>query len=651
MNETMARRSGLSRQGQWYVAVVIAAGSLAIAAAVFELATGRIDPRWLILAALTLVSASLAIKVPGVPARISASDSFVFTAVLVFGVAAGALTVALDGLIGSQQNRRRPRVAIHKTLFNVTAPPLALWLAATASFGMAGIRPVIEQPTPIQTLLGPMFVFATIYFALNSGLTAIAIGFETRVSPVKVWGDNFLWVALNFFGGASVSVLLVLLLFDTAVSRYTALGIIIPPVVIAYVILRTMVGRAEDSLDHLTEMRKAAEERTRLEEQLRDAHKMESVGRLAAGVAHDFNNLLAPILGYVDMLLDEIPEGGPHRLELQQIRHAAEGARDLTRQLLAFGRKQLLSIARLDLCAVVGGFQGLLQRTLRENIRLDVRLPDSLGAVRADGGQIEQVLMNLAVNAQDAMPAGGVLTLELADTAVDQFLAATQPGMVPGSYVTLAMTDTGHGMDPDTLRNVCEPFFTTKERGKGTGLGLSTVYGIVKQHGGHLRIESAEGKGSTFTIYLPRFEGTPDEPVPASVPSLPGQRGSEHVLVVEDDHAVRTMTCQILERLGYRVSSAAQGQEGVDLAMLGGEPIGLLLTDIVLPDMSGRDVFERMAALQAGLRVLYMSGYAGDVISTHGVIEDGVEFIQKPFAPQALARKVRQVIDAPRASL
>jgi signal transduction histidine kinase len=440
---------------------------------------------------------------------------------------------------------------------------------------------------------------------------------------------------------------LLLLLFDTSVGRYTALAIIAPPIIIVYLTLRAVMGRAEDTFNHLTELRKVGEQRAGLEEQLRDAHKMESVGRLAAGVAHDFNNLLTPILGYAELLLDEIPENGSHREELQQIKHAAEHARDLTRQLLAFGRKQLLSVTRLDLRNVVSGFQGLLQRTLREDIRLDVRLPDSLGTVRADGGQIEQILMNLAVNAQDAMPAGGELTLELADTVVDQFLAATQPGLVPGSYVTLAMTDTGKGMDPDTLRRVCEPFFTTKDRGKGTGLGLSTVHGIVKQHGGHLRIESVEGKGSTFTIYLPQFDGTRDERVPASAASLPGQRGSEHVLVVEDNDAVRTMTCQILDRLGYRVTSAARGQEGVDLVMASGEPIGLLLTDIVLPDMSGRDVFERMAARQPGLRVLYMSGYAGDVISTHGVIEEGVQFIQKPFAPQALAQKMRQVIDAP----
>jgi CheY-like chemotaxis protein len=195
---------------------------------------------------------------------------------------------------------------------------------------------------------------------------------------------------------------------------------------------------------------------------------------------------------------------------------------------------------------------------------------------------------------------------------------------------------------------VCEPFFTTKDRGKGTGLGLSTVYGIVKQHGGHLRIVSAEGKGSSFTVYLPRIEGTTDQISPASVPSKPAQQGSEHVLVVEDNEAVRTMTRQMLERLGYRVTSAARGQAGLDVVIAGGEPVGLLLTDIVLPDMSGRDVFERMAALQPGLRVLYMSGYAGEVISTRGVLEDGVQFIQKPFTPRTLAQKVRQAIDAPR---
>jgi signal transduction histidine kinase/CheY-like chemotaxis protein len=643
----MPQHPGLSRQGLVYVGIVIAAGLLAIAASLLELRAGRIDPRWLILAVLTVGSASLAIKIPGIPARISVSESFVFTAVLVFGVAAGAMTVALDGLVASLWIHRRKPYAAYKTLFNLSAPTLALWISATASFGFEGIRPVTEHATPVQDLIAPLFVFAAVYFALNSGLTAIAISFETRVSPVKVWGDNFLWLAINYFGGASVSLLL-LLLFDTAVWRSAALAITVPLVTVFYLTLRTVMGRAEDTFNHLTELERAGKERAKLEDQLRDAHRLESVGRLAAGVAHDLNNLLAPILGYADILLDEIPEAGPHREELQQIKHAAERARDLTRQLLAFGRKQLLSMALLDLRNVVAGFQGLLQRTLREDIRLDVRLPGSLGAVRADAAQIEQVMMNLAVNAQDAMPEGGVLTMELADTAVDQVMAARQPGLTPGPYVTLVMTDTGHGMDQDTLRLVCEPFFTTKDRGKGTGLGLSTVYGIVKQHGGHLQIESTEGKGSSFTIYLHRIEGPQDLRVPASVPSPPAERGSEHVLVVEDNDAVRTMTCQILERLGYRVTSAAGGQAGLDLVRAGGDPIGLLLTDVVLPDMSGRDVFERLSALQPGLRVLYMSGYAGEVISTHGVLEEGVQFIQKPFAPQSLARKLRQVIDAPR---
>ena len=647
MGRSMSTHTRLSLQGRWYVGAVIAAGGAAICVSLYDLAAGRIGVGWFLLAGLTLLSASMTVKVPTVSATISISETFVFTSLLVFGPSASALTVALDGLVASLWIHRRKKYEIYKTFFNVTAPALAIWVSAHVCFGLAGIEPLVHRSTPIQQLLPPLFLLATLYFFLNSWLMTAAISIESRVSPGSVWTNNFLWMSINYFGGASVSVLLVLL-FEKTVVGSVALGIVIPLLTVFYLTFKIAMGRAEDTINHLTEIKQAAEERVRLEDQLREAQKMESVGRLAAGVAHDFNNLLTPMLGYAEMLLDETPINGRHREELQEIKQAAERARDLTRQLLAFGRKQILSLKPVDLRSVIVGFEKLLRRTVREDIRIDVRLPHTLGMTRADAGQIEQVLMNLAVNAQDAMPEGGLLQLELADVVVGDTHPGAPAEPLPGSYITLVVRDSGCGMDHTTLDRICEPFYTTKEHGKGTGLGLSTVYGIVKQHGGHLRIDSSPGQGSTFTVFLPRMEMPADSTQPDYSPVRMAPRGRENILVVEDNDAVRKMACQVLQRQGYQVIAAESGQACLDLVNATQARVDLLLSDIVMAGMNGRNVYERLAVIRPEVRVIYMSGYADEVVTHRGILDEGIQFIQKPFTPQALAQKVRHVLDAPR---
>ncbi len=395
----------------------------------------------------------------------------------------------------------------------------------------------------------------------------------------------------------------------------------------------------------ITDRKKAEEERAMLEDQLHQAQKMESVGRLAGGIAHDFNNLLSPILGYTDMLMMGLDPADPRHRKLEQILKAAERSRDLIRQLLAFSRKQILALKPADLRKVVIGFESLLRHTLREDIKIDIKVPKLMATVHADEGQIEQVLMNLAVNAQDAMPGGGVLTLTLTEVEIDELFSCEHKDMKPGHYVLLTVSDTGHGMDKTTQELVFEPFFTTKEQGKGTGLGLSMVYGIIKQHGGHIWVYSEPDQGCTFKICLP--VATESEQMPDSSATHPSgmSKGTETILLVEDNDAVRKMTCQALERYHYRVITAENGEQGLEYIKRHQEPIHLLLTDVVMPGINGRELYERLIAIRPEVKVLYMSGYTDDVIAHRGVLNAGVSFIPKPFSINALATKVRDVLD------
>jgi PAS domain S-box-containing protein len=385
-------------------------------------------------------------------------------------------------------------------------------------------------------------------------------------------------------------------------------------------------------------------ERHVLEEQLRQSQKMEAVGRLAGGIAHDFNNLLAVMLGYATLTLSRAGDAAAVTRNLEQIRTAAERAANLTRQLLAFGRKQVIQPQVLDLGGVVSELHTMLERLIGEDIELVTDVGRAKGHVEADRGQLEQVIVNLALNARDAMPHGGRLAIVMRDVVVDATLAGEQMSLQPGRYVRIDVTDNGAGMEPETLQRLFEPFFSTKEKGQSTGLGLATVYGIVKQSGGHIAVESARGQGSTFRIWLPEVEEAEAPPVPAPTGAA-APEGSETILLVEDEDAVRGLLREVLEAAGYTVLQAASGAEALRVSRAHAGTVDLLLTDVVMPGMGGREVAMLLAAERPGLRVLFASGYTAEVIARQGVLEPGTDLIHKPFTPDALLRRVRERLD------
>ena len=405
-------------------------------------------------------------------------------------------------------------------------------------------------------------------------------------------------------------------------------------------------------LEDITPRKQAEDERIRLESQLRQAQKMEAVGQLAGGVAHDFNNLLTAIRGYSEFALNRLGDGDPGlRKDIEEIAKSADRASSLTRQLLAFSRKQLLQPRILQLNDVVSEVDKMLRRLIGEDIEVVTIFGRALGRVKADPGQIEQVLVNLVVNARDAMPDGGKLTIETSNVDVDGQLAAAHAGLLPGRYVMLAVHDTGHGIDAETKSRLFEPFFTTKEQGKGTGLGLATVYGIVKQSGGYVIVESEPGKGAAFKVFLNRLEAGVEEAEHIVRIDEEQPRGSETVLLVEDEEVVRNLVREILEGNGYTVLEARNGAEALELGRQFTSPIHLLVTDVVMPKMSGRELAERLVTIHRETRVLYMSGYTDGAIGQHGVLDPHTELLQKPFTFDALAQKVRKVLDAPPATV
>jgi PAS domain S-box-containing protein len=386
-------------------------------------------------------------------------------------------------------------------------------------------------------------------------------------------------------------------------------------------------------------------ERKALENQLQQARRMEAVGRLAGGIAHDFNNLLTIIKGYVEMATNRAASQPELRGDLQHIGDASERAGSLVRQLLAFSRKQVLKPKVLDLNSIVLNLDKLLRRLLAEVIEMKTIVGKNIGAVKADPGQIEQVIMNLVVNARDAMPKGGRILIETANVELDETYAQDHATVRPGRYVMLAVTDTGIGMAADTVAHIFEPFYTTKESGRGTGLGLSTVYGIVKQSGGYIWVYSEPGKGTSFKVYLPRVDDRVEVPSTVETPVVPARHGNETVLLVEDEPAVRELTHMVLADRGYSILEALNPQDAERLAGSHPGEIHLLLTDVVMPGISGRELAKRLTARHPHLRVLYMSGYTYNVIAEDGTLEEGISFLQKPFTPQALTQKVRETLD------
>jgi two-component system, cell cycle sensor histidine kinase and response regulator CckA len=404
------------------------------------------------------------------------------------------------------------------------------------------------------------------------------------------------------------------------------------------------VNSAEETAEVLELIAEDITERRVLENQFRQAQKMEAVGRLAGGVAHDFNNLLMVISGYAEVLLERTRKADQLYPKIEAIHQATDRATTLTRQLLAFSRKQLLELKVVDLNIIIENIERLLRPLIGENIELQTRLAADLGRTRADAGQIEQVLMNLVVNSKDAMPSGGKITIQTANARMNNEDVRREYSYIqPGQYVVLSVTDTGEGMDKEIQSRIFEPFFTTKEKGKGTGLGLSTVYGIIKQSRGYVLVESEPGLGTTFRIYLPRVEDALEPAGPAGV-SRPQAGGSETVLLVEDEESVRQLVRETLESKGYKVLEADNGEAALRIVSEYSEKIDMLITDVVMPGMSGRELSARLCASRPQTKVLYLSGYTEDAIGHEGVVDPDTAFLQKPFTLQMLSRKVREVL-------
>jgi len=399
--------------------------------------------------------------------------------------------------------------------------------------------------------------------------------------------------------------------------------------------------------EDITERKKAEEEKTRLKAQFHQSQKLESIGRLAGGVAHDLNNLLSPILGYGEMLLASEGEDEGRKKQLGHIVDAGNRARAMVRQLLAFSRQQMLAFKNFDLNQLIKDFERLLRHTLRENIVMNINLNASLPPIKGDAGQIEQIIMNLAINAQDAMPRGGVLGIETRPIELDESYARLRRGVTPGSYALLMVSDTGEGMHAETTKKVFEPFFTTKEKDKGTGLGLSTAYGIVKQHGGNIWVYSELGFGTTFKVYLPvsrEAEIHQVEEVAKKMKTESKPTDSLTVLVAEDEEVVRDLVVSMLELQGYKVLVGDSGKEALSIINHHEGPVDLLLTDVIMPDMSGKDLYGQLASSFPDLKTIFMSGYTENVIAYHGVLDPEVNFLQKPFSIKDLNSKIQEVL-------
>jgi PAS domain S-box-containing protein len=404
-------------------------------------------------------------------------------------------------------------------------------------------------------------------------------------------------------------------------------------------------GRFMTVLQDITEQKQAAEEKVRLETQLQQAQRMESVGRLAGGVAHDFNNMLGVILGHTELALEQVGAAQPLYDDLKEVQKAAQRSADLTRQLLAFARKQTVAPRIIDLNQTVAGMINMLRKLIGEDIKLHWHPAEPLWPVKIDPGQIDQIMANLCVNARDAIAGVGNVSVEMTNCKLDKNYCAVHEGAVPGEYVRLAVSDDGCGMDKNTLSHTFEPFFTTKGVGHGTGLGLATIYGIVKQNHGFIDVYSEPEKGATFTIYLPRHMSEADQAAGMEGVAQPAKRGHETILLVEDEPSLLKLTKRTLEKQGYAVLATSSPGEAIRLAKECSGDVHLLVTDVVMPEMNGRDLAKNLRSLYPHIKHLFTSGYTADVIAHHGVLDEGIHFIQKPFAPNSLTNKIREVLD------
>ena len=495
----------------------------------------------------------------------------------------------------------------------VIALLLTLFAGSQLMFGLWGI--FATRDVPIAFIFFPIVGWAGLRFGTRGATTIVAL--------VSAFAIAIAGMGIGPFSAFPSEFTQFLLFAFLALASLSGL------------MLAAIMAERDDALN----------KRLVLEEQLRHSQKMEAVGRLAGGIAHDFNNLLTAIIGYTEIVLTSLDPKDDRRADAEEIGRAAMRAADLTRQMLAFSRRQVLQLKIIDLNTALSKVEPMLRRVIGEDIVMTVTGKATKPHVRVDPGQVEQVVMNLVVNARDAMPQGGRLTVETADAVLDEAALAESPDVRPGPFVLLSVSDTGIGMSPEVRARIFEPYFTTKDVGKGTGLGLSTAYGIVRQSDGHISVSSEIGLGTTFRIYLPRSEAP--EQVANQVQGEKMPEGTEHILLVEDDPSVRRLSKELLTRLGYSITEAASGRAGLALGSDDTRHFDLALCDVILGDMSGPAVAEALSALRPSIRVLYMSGYTDEAIVRTGVLDEGKPFLQKPFTPMQLAKKIREVLDEP----
>jgi signal transduction histidine kinase/ActR/RegA family two-component response regulator len=527
--------------------------------------------------------------------------------------------------------------------------PVYSWLMPSAHVGVV-LLPIFAVGMMHPHLQGPRMA-VTLAAALAVAIVAAVVG-EVIPDPSKA--PEWFRVLLHVVGVAAVSLLIMMQSTFSGrrlreqLERLAATNARLRALTQSSVDLAVTNGRLfQAAQTELAERRRAEAALDTVQEQLRHAQKMEAVGRLAGGVAHDFNNMLSVILSYATLGQRRLSPGDRVREYLAEIQQAGGRAANLTRHLLAFSRQQPIRPMPVDINVVLGGLDGMLRTLIGEAVELHVVLSRDLGTVVADQGQMEQIVVNLAVNARDAMPLGGKLTVETANIDLDASYARDHLGVTAGPHVMLAVTDTGIGMDRATQGRIFEPFFTTKEQGKGTGLGLSIVFGIVQQSGGNILVSSEPGRGTTFKVYFPRVLDLREAESVRSVPQASPARGSETVLVVEDEEQVRELLCNILRAEGYRVIAAATPLEALELAKDHTGSLDLLLSDVVMPYMNGRELADRLRPLRPEMRVLFTSGHTGNVVVHNGVLDEGVSFLQKPIEPDALLRRLRDVLAAP----